>query len=292
MKKIIFAFAVFISIETQAQVKTYAQAIITTTMNVIAPEEEEVQNMGGGGEGRGGMNFRNMMDGETFFITYLKDNLVKTNIKSEMGKSTIFRDNEKKVTTTIIEMMGNKSGFAATDEEQAAMQKQRDSMMAERRKKDTSSNVKKEERVKVEPSTEISYTKESKKIAGYNCTKAYLITSRFLGAKDTSIIWVAPDFKLNNILQVGGMSAMPGMGSMMGGTLNGLEKVEGFVMGYEMKMRRGRVMEVSVTKIELDKAIDNKEFDLPKGIEIKPMKEMQNMFGGGRGGGGMRMPRD
>ena len=241
---------------------------------------------GGGGEGRGGMNFRTMMDGETFFTTYLKDNLVKTNIKSEMGKSTIFRDNEKKVTTTIIEMMGNKSGFVATDEEQAAMQKQRDSMMAERRKRDTSSNVKREERVKVEPTTEISYTKESKKIAGYNCTKAFLITSRFLGIKDTSVIWVAPDFKLNNVLQVGGMSAMPGMGSMMGGTLNGLEKVEGFVMGYEMKMRRGRVMEVYVTKIDLEKAIENKEFELPKGIEIKPMKEMQNMFGGGRG---MRM---
>jgi len=292
MKKIIIACAIFMSAQAQAQVKTYSQATINTTMNVIAPEEEDVQSIGGGGEGRGGMNFRTMMDGETFFTTYLKDNLVKTNIKSEMGKSTIFRDNEKKVTTTIIEMMGNKSGFVATDEEQAAMQKQRDSMMAERRKRDTSSNAKREERVKVEPTTEISYTKESKKIAGYNCTKAYLITSRFLGIKDTSVIWVVPEFKLNNVLQVGGMSAMPGMGSMMGGTLNGLEKVEGFVMGYEMKMRRGRVMEVYVTKIDLEKAVDNKEFELPKGIEIKPMKEMQNMFGGGRGGGGMRIPRD
>jgi len=292
MKKIILVCAVFITAQAHAQVKTYSQAIINTTMNVIAPEEEDVQSIGGGGEGRGGMNFRNMMDGETFFTTYLKDNLVKTNIKSEMGKSTIFRDNEKKLTTTIIEMMGNKSGFVATDEEQVAMQKQRDSMMAERRKRDTSSNARREERVKVEPTTEISYTKESKKIAGFNCTKAYLITSRFLGIKDTSVIWVAPDFKLNNVLQVGGMSAMPGMGSMMGGTLNGLEKVEGFVMGYEMKMRRGRVMEVYVTKIDLEKAVDNKEFELPKGIEIKPLKEMQNMFGGGRGGGGMRMPRD
>ncbi len=132
MKKIIIACAILMSAQSQAQVKTYSQAIINTTMNVIAPEEEDVQNIGGGGEGRGGMNFRNMMDGETFFTTYLKDNLVKTNIKSEMGKSTIFRDNEKKVTTTIIEMMGNKSGFVATDEEQAAMQKKRDSIMAER----------------------------------------------------------------------------------------------------------------------------------------------------------------
>ena len=34
-----------------------------------------------------------------------------------------------------------------------------------------------------------------------------------------------------------------------------------------------------------------KEFELPKDIEIKPMKEMQNMFGG-RGGGGFRGVRD
>ena len=80
MKKIIIAFTVLMSTQAQAQVKTYSQATINTTMNVIAPEEEDVQNIGGGGEGRGGMNFRTMMDGETFFTTYLKDNLVKTNI--------------------------------------------------------------------------------------------------------------------------------------------------------------------------------------------------------------------
>ena len=53
MKKIIIACAILMSAQAQAQVKTYTQATINTTMNVIAPEEEDVQNIGGGGEGRG-----------------------------------------------------------------------------------------------------------------------------------------------------------------------------------------------------------------------------------------------
>jgi hypothetical protein len=77
---------------------------------------------------------------------------------------------------------------------------------------------------------------------------------------------------------------MPGMMGNMSPTLNGIEKLDGFVMRYEMNMRRNRRMEVEVTKIELNKNIDNKEFDIPKDIELKPMKEMSNMFGGGRGG--------
>ena len=72
--------------------------------------------------------------------------------------------------------------------------------------------------------------------------------------------------------------------SNMAPTLNGLEKLDGFVIRYEMNMRRNRRMEVEVTKIVLDKEIDSKEFDIPKDIEMKPMKEMGNMFGGGRGG--------
>jgi hypothetical protein len=86
------------------------------------------------------------------------------------------------------------------------------------------------------------------------------------------------------------MNSMPGMGNMMP-ALNGLDKVDGFVMRYEMKMRRNRRMEVEVTKVDLTKEVEAKEFDLPKDIEIKPMSEMQNMFRGG-GGGGFNRGRD
>jgi len=59
-----------------------------------------------------------------------------------------------------------------------------------------------------------------------------------------------------------------------------LDKIDGFLMRYEMKMRRGRRMEVEVTKVDLDAKIDDKEFEVPNDVEIKPMREMQNMFGG------------
>ena len=42
-------------------------------------------------------------------------------------------------------------------------------------------------------------------------------------------------------------------------------------------------MNMEVTKIELDPVIDDKVFEVPKGYDIKPMKEMQGQFGqGGR----------
>ena len=42
---------------------------------------------------------------------------------------------------------------------------------------------------------------------------------------------------------------------------------------------------IDIYKIDTEKEIEDKEFNLPKDIELKPMKEMANMFGG------MGMPR-
>jgi hypothetical protein len=283
MKILLPILSLFVASTAFAQPKIYNQAIVNTTTNIIAPEEEAVENIAQ--EPRGGMNFRNMMDGETKFVTYLKGDLVKTTIKSEMGKSTVYRDNSKKLTTMVMEMMGSINGFFATDDDMANMQKRRDSMMAERRKADTNMAKRMPPMERNQGTTDISVTGETRKIAGYNCIKAYLITSRILGLKDTAVIWYTPEFKLNNVLSTGGMNSMPGMGNMMP-ALNGLDKVDGFVMRYEMKMRRNRRMEVEVTKVDFTKEVDAKEFDLPKDIEIKPMSEMQNMFRGGPGGGG------
>lgn len=266
-----------------AQPTIVKQAIVNTTTNIIAPEEEDVQNIQGQGSG-GGMNFRNMMDGEMKFTTYLKNDLVKTIIKTEMGRSTIIRNNEKKLTTTLIEMMGNKMGFYATDEEMADMQKKRDSMMQARRKKDSTATQ--APAVTTEKTIDISYTEDTKKIAGYVCKKAYVITTGLLGLKDTAVVWYTPEFKLLNVLSTGGMSGFGNMGT----TLGGLDKIDGFVMRYEMNMRRNRRMEVEVTKVDFKKEIEDKEFEVPKDFDLKPMKDMQGMFGG-QGGFQMRRPQ-
>ncbi|RYD82571.1 MAG: hypothetical protein EOP53_03375 [Sphingobacteriales bacterium] len=63
------------------------------------------------------------------------------------------------------------------------------------------------------------------------------------------------------------------------------ESLDGFVMAYERKMPRGRLMTVEVTRIDINKEVAAKEFEIPKDFEIKPMAEMQGMFGGGAGGG-------
>jgi len=261
-----------------AQPATVSQAIVYTTTNVIAPEDEDASSINP--QGQGGMNFRNFGDGETKSTTYLKGGMVKTVLKSETFRSTIYRNNDTRTTTTIFEIMGDKRGFYITDEEQVAMMKQRDSMMQARRRNDSSQREAPMAINNNDLPIEIIPTEEKKKIAGYMCTKAWMVTTRLLGIKDSVVLWYTPELKIQNLFSTGGTS---GFGNMVNPVGKGFEKVDGFVMGYEMNMRRNRKMEVYVTKIELNKDIADKEFELPKDIDIKPMKEMQSMFGGGQG---------
>lgn len=290
MKTIILLASFTITASVYAQPPVIRQAIINTTTNVIAPETEDVQNIQGGGGG--GFSFRNFGDGETKSITILKDDKVKTILKNDMGRSTIIRDNQAKMTTTLLEIMGNKTGFYASDAEMAEMRVRMDSMMQARRNSDTTQR--RPANTNATNNTEISYVEGTKKIAGYECKKALVITTRLLGIKDTVAVWYNPEFKLNNIVSTGGTSAMGGFGGGNFGNftaLGGLDKIDGFVMQYEMNMRRGRRMVVEVTKIDLKKEVAEKEFDIPKDFEVKPMKEFQGMMQGGQGGMQFRMER-
>jgi hypothetical protein len=277
MKSIFLLLAVGASTFCVAQPKLINQAIITTSTNVIAPEDEDVSQVGQGGGG-GGFNFRNMMDGETKSTTYVKNDLVKTNMKSESFKGSIFRNNTTKTTTTIFEAMGNTQGVVATDDEQADARKKMDSVMAERAKTDT--NMRRRTRT-VDVESTVAYTEETKKIAGYNCKKAYVITDRII-RKDSLTVWITTEIKFPNLTSTGGLSGIPMARMFGGGGATNFDKVDGFVMQYETKMPGGRVMEVKVTKIEIDKEIAVKEFDIPKDIEIKTMKEMGGQMGGFR----------
>ena len=258
-----------------AQPKVYTQAIVSTTTNVIAPEDEDVANIQN--QGGGGFNFRNFTDGETKSTTYIKNDLVKTNYKSESFRGSMYRNNTTKITTTIFEAMGSKQGFYSSDNDQADMAKRIDSMMKERAKTDTS--MKPRTRT-VDFKTDVVYLNETKKIAGLECKKALIITDKLI-SKDTLAVWYTPDVKFTNVSSTGGTS---GFGSIGGNT--SFDKINGFVMMYERSMPRGRKMEVKVTKIETDKEIADKEFEIPKDVEIKSLKEM-----GGQGGGGFRFPR-
>jgi hypothetical protein len=173
-----------------------------------------------------------------------------------------------------MEMMGRKNGFYATDEDQAEMRKRIDSMMQSRGQNNQFNAS------STPPVFTINYIEESKKISGYDCKKALIIAARTGGRFDTTTVWYCPDFKIQNLASTGGMTAgFGGMGAVTGA--NGMELLNGFPMQYERNMNRGRTMTVLVTKLVIDKEIADKEFEIPKDIEIKPAKEMQN--GGGPG---------
>lgn len=277
MKKIITLGFLFSAAAVYAQPKLISQAIISTKTTVVSPEEDDNNpppNAGGGGEEMRMMRFGG--DGETKTTTWLKNDMLKTFSESDMGKSTIIRDNSKKLTSTIMEMMGRKIGFYVTDSDQAVIGKRMDSMMQNRRQNDNGgfSNT--------PPAIDISYIDETKKISGYECKKAFIITTRGNGKKDTSLVWYIPDLKLQGLSNTGGSLAGFGGFSQSSG-INTMEKLNGFPMQYERNMNRGRKMTVVVTKLVTDKEITDKEFELPKDIEFKSMKDMQNM--GGPGGG-------
>ncbi len=279
MKKIITLLFLSASTVVYAQPKLLTQATVTTKTTIVAPEgdETQVQDMrtpDGGGEVRI-MRFGGG-DSETKTTTWLKNDLVKTFSESEMGRTTVIRDNSKKLTTTIMEMMGRKSGFYATDEDQAEMRKRMDSMMQGRGGQNAAfgggSNT---------PAVfSITYIDESKKIAGYDCKKALVIGKRSNGTSDTTVVWYCPDFKLQNLPSTGGSAAGFG-GFNVTAAANGMEDLNGFPMQYERSMNRGRHMTVQVTKLVIDKEVAGKEFEIAKDIEIKAMKDMQNSGGPG-----------
>ena len=273
MKKIIPLFFLSAAFAANAQVKVLDHAIITTKTTVVSPEGTD-DNMPPppppSGDGQEVRIMRFGGDGETKSVTTLKGDMVKTYTETEMNRTTILRDNNKKVTTTLLEMMGNKTGFYATDEDQAQMAKRMDSMMQSRNQTAVGGNINTNQAV----GSTIVYIDETKKIAGLACKKALLVTTRKNGNKDSSTVWYCPDFKLQGIVSTGGLSGFGNFGRTT--SVNGLNDLAGFPMQYEMKMNRGRKMIVEVTKINIDKDVADKEFEIPKDFVVKPMKDMQN----------------
>ncbi len=257
------------SVAAQAQPKLLSQAIVTTKTTVVAPETDEPVQSTTSNDGGEVRIVRFGGDGETKSTTWLKNDLTKTFAESEMGRTTVIRDNSKKITTTIMEMMGRKNGFYATDADQEIMRKRMDSMM-------TGRNPGGGFNMNTTPPTyTFIYLDETKKIAGYVCKKALMIAKRAASRTDTTIVWYNPEFKLQGLPSTGGLAAgMGGFGQATGA--DSMADLNGFPMEYERNMRGGRKMTVQVTKLVTDKEVADKEFDIPKDIEIKPMKDMQN----------------
>jgi hypothetical protein len=273
MKSILTLLLCSTAFGTFAQQKIITQATITTKTTIVSPDGDDgAPPPPPAPDGAEVRVFRYGGDGETKAVTHLKNNLVKTVVNNEMSITTTIRDNDKKMTTTLMQMNGSTTGFYATDEDQELMRKRMDSLMQNRRQNgDATQN-------NTPPTTEITYVDETKKVAGVICKKALVIITR-ANKKDSNIVWYAPDFKLQGITSTGGLAGFGGMGGRT--QLGGLDKLNGFPMMYEMTMNRGRKMTVEVTKIDIEKEVKDKEFEIPKDVEVRAMKDMQN--GGGPG---------
>jgi len=281
MKHFLLAFALLPFATHAQQPEPVTQAIIYSTMTVIAPEtEEDASRMPNAGDGNIRFSMRNFGDGESKITTYIKDSLVKTIFKSDMGRTTIIRNNSAHTTTTLLEMMGNNFGFIVTDEEQIKMREQMDSMIQARRDADSSTRALFTSNETSRPA-EIIYTDEARKISGMDCKKALLINTGLLGIKDTVAVWYAPDINIPNNQPASGGGALRGRGGIGNfTTLNGLNQLKGLAIKYEMNMRHGRVMQMEVTKVDLKKTLSDKDFRVPKDFDVKPYSEFSKMFRG------------
>lgn len=271
-----------------AQPKTVTQATITTKTTITALDGEQPASAIPQPTGDGPVIVRRNVDGpgETISQTFFKDNMVKTVTDNDMGRNTVIRDNKAKITTTLMEIMGNKRGFYATDEDQAAMTRQMDSLMQSRGGAAAPA-------ANTPPVIQVFYRDETKKIAGYNCGKAVVHITRATGEVDSSVVWYNMDVKLEGLAYTGGSNASGFMSFRRTNNNNAdiLSRVKGFPMQYEMKMGRGRTMTVVVTKLDVDKEVKDKEFEISKEFDVKPAKDMQGPGGGmqfrigGPGGG-------
>lgn len=277
MKNIFTIAFILAAITCYAQPKLINQAIITTKTTIVVPEGEEEQTKTFTTEdGQERIVRYNIGNSETKTITTLKNDMVKTLTENETNRTTLIRDNAKKTSTTILEMMGKKTGFFATDEEQAQAAKRIDSML-------TSRDGERTYRKRTTPVFKTEYIDETKMIAGYTCKKALVIGTTDNKA-DTTVVWYCPDFKLQNITSTG-ETARVFAGITARIQPNGMENLEGFPMQYEKNMSRGRKMTVQVTKLVIDNNVADKEFDIPKDIELKSLKYME----GGGGSGNVRV---
>ncbi len=168
-------------------------------------------------------------------IIKIKGNKSRTEQSTAMGTSVNIADGNKKTVTTLMNMMGNKIAIVMTEEE-----------------------VNKKNNTKT--TSKITYTSETKKIAGYNCKKAIVPASN-----DDDKMTIYYTDKINP----------PKIGEIYKG-------LKGFPLQYEMK-DQGLEMTVTATEIKKEKVADS-EFIVPKDYEITTMEKFQQKMSGQMGG--------
>lgn len=282
MKKILVITSIFGFSTAFCQPKIIENAIIKTKTEVTLPENFSPP---GGGDGGGpGGGFTMPRDIETNSTTTYSLNFMKTESVSDFGHNTVIVDRLNKKTTTLIEAMGRKTGFYSTDADAEAQRARQDSMRNARRDSLAALGISFRDN-----KPELIYSDETKKISGYTCKKVTIKTTGQNGQVNESVVWYNPEFKISpksaalNTASGGGFGGPGGGGmTMISGGVQGMNLIDGFPMEFEITRGNGFKIHMTVTKVQLNPSIDDKDFEIPKGYDLKPQSAMEN-------GGGFRM---
>jgi GLPGLI family protein len=195
---------------------------------------------------------------ETTIMVYLKGNHIKSESKSDVQHTITLVDKDAKKTTQLYENGGRKYGYYSID-------------TAAPRPPRLDSTGKPIQR----PATNIEYVDSTMTIAGYTCKKAVARTS-FGGRNIVTEIWYTTDLPIKAPIQTGGRGF--GMG--------GFNQLKGFPMAFNTAIFNGATIQYKVTKVTLNANINDSDFDVPKGYDVKPESERpQGGFGPGGGRG-------
>lgn len=261
-----------------AQTKVVSQAIVHSKTEINFPQN--FNRPGGGDNDDGGGGPSGMASKNTI---YMRGDQIKTLNQSDFGNNITIIDKKNKTTTTLIEAMGRKTGYTVSDAEQEEVQKRMQARMDSLRQARGQNQPPGGQNNFTPGTSELIETSDTKKIADQVCKKLIIRTKSRQGETSETIVWYTPDFKMAEGFPVTGTNMGGGRGFAgrgRGGFFNtaDLEKINGFVMGYELERPNGFSMKMEVTKIELNPAITDKTFEIPKGYEMKSAQEVQNMF--------------
>ncbi|MFN5913493.1 MAG: hypothetical protein ACK43J_03785 [Chitinophagaceae bacterium] len=289
MKSIFLTISLFLIVFATAQPRIVEKAIVKAKTEITFPENFSFGGgPGGGGPGGGGggegMSFSMPRDMEnTMTMTYTPDYMKIENL-SDFGNNVVITDRKNQKTTTLIEAMGRKTGFYTSTADAEAQRARQDSMRKARRDSLAELGI-----TFRDNKPELIYTEETKKISGFTCKKVIVKTTGQNGQVTESIVWYTPEFKIApGSMAPAATGGFPGGGgggrgmSMMSGSIQGLELIDGFPVEYEVTRENGFKIHMMVLKVQLDPAVDEKTFEIPKGFDVKPMSSFESQ-------GGMRM---
>lgn len=293
MKQILsFSACLLLASAAFAQPKVVDKAIVKVKTEIIFPENFSGGGPGGGGGSRGGGGGGDMggftmpREMETNSTMFYTPNFMRVESLTDYGNNIVITDRVNKKTTTLIEAMGRKTGFFSTDAEAEAQRAKMDSMRNLRRDSLATLGISFKDN-----KPELIYSDETKKVSGFTCKKVTIKTTAQNGQVSENVIWYNPDFKISAkstaaSANPGGFGGGSGRMSMMGGSIPGLDDINGFPMEYEMSRGNGFKMHMVVMKVQLDAQIEDKTFEVPKGFDIKPMGAggdmMRTIFRNGR----------